>query len=155
MYQPVRCVGLPKYRKRGKHISHTASNSRNTIRPVGRRVRLSGIGWVHMRESLRFAGDVTPVTVSLPGGHRHAAFPVATSEPDPTQCAGETVGINMGLTVLTTFSNDTRIRNPKAHAAAWAALPSQDWAVARSRNAHGKHRPYRRRHRLYELRNRQ
>ncbi|MCE2468460.1 MAG: hypothetical protein J4G06_10655 [Caldilineaceae bacterium] len=35
--QPARRVGFPKHRKRGRHMSYTASNGRNTIRPVGKR----------------------------------------------------------------------------------------------------------------------
>jgi putative transposase len=153
--QPARRVGFPKYRKRGRHMSYTASNGRNTIRPDGKRVRLPGVGWVNMREALRFAGDITSVTVSLSGGRWHAAFTVDTGEPEPIKRAGETVGIDMGLTVLTTLSDETRIRNPKVLAAALAELCSLDKAIARSRNTHGKNRPSKRRARLYELRNRQ
>ncbi len=153
--KPTRRVGFPKYRKRGKHMSYTASNGRNTIRPDGRRVRLPGVGLVRMREALRFAGDITAVTVSLYGGRWYAAFTVDTGEPEPALREGGTVGIDMGLTVLATLSDETRIRNPKALAAALAELRSLDKALARSRNAHGKNRPSQRRNRLYELRNRQ
>ena len=153
--QPARRVGFPRYRKRGRHMSYTASNGRNTVRPVGRRVRLPGVGWVNMREPLRFEGDVTSVTVRLQAGRWHAAFTVDTGEPEPAKRAGETVGIDMGLTVLATLSDETRIRNPKVLAAALAELRSLDKALARSRNTHGKNRPSKRRNHLYELRNRQ
>ena len=153
--QPARRVGFPNHRKRGRHMSYTASNGRNTIRPVGKRVRLPGVGWVNMREALRFAGDVVAVTVSLSSGRWQAAFTVDTGAPEPVKRECETVGIDMGLTVLATLSDETRIRNPKALAAALAELRSLDKAIARSRNTHGKKRPSRRRHRLYELRNRQ
>ena len=97
--------------------------------------------------------DVTSVTVSLQAGRWHAAFTVDTGEPEPAKRAGETVGIDMGLTVLATLSDETRIRNPKVLAAALAELRSLDKAIARSRNAHGQNRPSNRRARLYELRN--
>ena len=142
--QPARRVGFPRYRKRGRHMSYTASNGRNTVRPVGRRVRLPGVGWVNMREPLRFEGDVTSVTVRLQAGRWHAAFTVDTGEPEPAKRAGETVGIDMGLTVLATLSDETRIRNPKVLAAALAELRSLDKALARSRNTHGKNRPSKR-----------
>ncbi len=153
--KPARRVGFPKYRKRGRHMSYTASNGRNTVRPDGRRVHLPKVGPVRMREALRFAGDITEVTISLYGGRWQAAFTVDTGEPEPALREGGTVGIDMGLTVLATLSDETRIRNPKALAAALAELRSLDKALARSRNAHGKNRPSQRRNRLYELRNRQ
>ena len=153
--QPARRVGFPRYRKRGRHMSYTASNGRNTIRLDGRCVRLPGVGLVRMREALRFAGDITAVTVSLYGGRWHAAFTVDTGEPEPALREGGTVGIDMGLTVLATLSDETRIRNPKALAAEFAKLRTLDKAIARSRNVHGRKQPSQRRNRLYELRNRQ
>ena len=50
----------------------------------------------------------------------------------------EPVGIDMGLTVWATRSDETRFCNPKALAAAWAELRLPDRAIARSRNAHGR-----------------
>ena len=153
--QPARRVGFPKYRKRGRHMSYTASNGRNTVRPDGRRVHLPKVGAVRMRESLRFDGDITEVTISLCGGRWYAAFTVDTGKPEPVKREGETVGIDMGLTVLATPSDGDPIENPKALAAEIAKLRTLDKAIARSRNVHGKHRPSQRRNRLYELRNRQ
>ena len=153
--KPARRVGFPKYRKRGRHMSYTASNGRNTIRPDGRCVRLPGVGLVRMREALRFDGDITAVTVSLYSGRWYAAFTVDTGEPEPARRAGETVGIDMGLTVLATPSDGDPIENPKVLAAELAKLRTLDKAIARSRNTHGKNRPSKRRNRLYELRNRQ
>ena len=153
--KPARRVGFPKYRKRGRHMSYTASNGRNTVRPDGRRVHLPKVGPVRMREALRFDGDITEVTISLYGGRWHAAFTVDTGEPEPARRAGETVGIDMGLTVLATPSDGDPIENPKVLAAELAKLRTLDKAIARSRNTHGKNRPSQRRNRLYELRNRQ
>ncbi len=153
--KPARRVGFPKYRKRGRHMSYTASNGRNTVRPDGRRVHLPKVGPVRMREALRFDGDITEVTISLEGGRWHAAFTVDTGEPEPARRAGETVGIDMGLTVLATPSDGDPIENPKVLAAELAKLRTLDKAIARSRNVHGKNQPSQRRNRLYELRNRQ
>ena len=153
--RPARRVGFPKYRKRGRHMSYTASNGRNTIRPDGRRVHPPKVGTVGMRESLRFEGDIMEVTISLSGGRWHAAFTVDTGEPEPAPRAGETVGIDMGLTVLATPSDGDPIENPKALTAALAELRRLDRAIVCSRNVHGRNRPSQRRNRLYELRNRQ
>ena len=126
--KPMRRVGLPKYRKRGRHMSYTASNGRNTVRPDGRRVHLPKIGTVRMRESLRFEGDITEGTISLYGGRWYAAFTVDTGEPEPARRAGETVGIDMGLTVLATPSDGDPVENPKALTAALAELRRLDTA---------------------------
>ena len=86
--------------------------------------------------------------------HRLPSFGIGEAQ-ILTQGEGETVGIDMGLTVLATPSDGDPIANPKALAAALAELRSLDRAIARSRNKHGKKRPSKRRDHLYELRNRQ
>ena len=65
--RPHRKTGFPPYRKRHRKMVYTASNGRNTVKV--RRIRLPVVGWVRMREDLRFAGDIGEVTVSKAGKH--------------------------------------------------------------------------------------
>lgn len=88
-------VAFPRYRKRGRHMSFTPSNGRNTVRVAHLWVKLSGIGWMRIREPLRFDGDILSVTVSLEASRWFVAFQVDTGEPTWAKLAREMV---MGLT---------------------------------------------------------
>ena len=151
----VRHVGFPKYRKRGRHMSYTASNGRNTIPTEGKAVKLPCIGWVRMREALRLEGDIVAVAVSLKAGRWYASFTVEEDAPAPAKRPGPTVGIDMGLKTLAVVSDgetETAYANPRLLHKALKELRTLDKAIARSRKAHGKTNPSKRRDHLYELR---
>ena len=153
-----RRVGFPRYRKRGKHMAFTPTNGRNTIRVDGNRVRIPAIGWVRMREPLRFAGDILSATVSLEADRWHIAFQVDTGEPEPSKRPGPTVGIDMGIQTLATLwdgDKRTKILNPRPLQEALAELRRIDKAISRSIKIHGKHRTSHRREALYARRRRQ
>ena len=155
--QPHRKVGFPPFRKRHRKIAFTPSNGRNSIRVDGPNVRLPKIGWVRMREELRFEGDIMAVTVSRKAGRWYASFTVDTCQPAPEAMPGPTVGIDMGVKVLATLwdgEEETRIANPKALADALKSLRRLDKAIARSLNTHGKHNRSHRRDELYAKRSR-
>ena len=61
---------FPRWRKRGVHDSYQADNGRGTMKVCGRSVRLPRIGWVKMREGLRFSGEFTTVVVVSNDGIR-------------------------------------------------------------------------------------
>jgi transposase len=67
---PWKRVRVPKFKKKGKtHDSFRADNGRDAKHPDavaidGKRVKLPVIGWVKMREEVRFAGQIVSVTVS-------------------------------------------------------------------------------------------
>ncbi len=146
--QPHRKVGFPPVRKRYRKLAFTPSNGRNSIQVDGRQVRLPRIGWVRMREALRFDGDILSITVSRTAGRWFASFTVDTGEPAPAPRPGPDVGIDMGvktLAVLWDGGEKTEIANPKA----LAALRATQQAISRSVKVNG--RPCtRNRRRLYE-----
>lgn len=94
-----RRVGFPRYRKRGGHRSHTASNGRDTIRPDGVWVRLPAVDRAGMRESLWFDGDVVFVTVRLSGVLLFAAFTVDPANPKPAKRAGTLACVDLTVPV--------------------------------------------------------
>ena len=138
--QRPRRVGFPKHRKRGRHMSFTPTNGRNIIRVEGCRVRIPDIGWVCMREPLRFAGDILSATVSLVADHWHTAFQVDTGEPEPPKRPGPTVGVDMGIQVLATLwdgDERTQILNPRPlQEALYAQRRRQHARVSHLRNDH-------------------
>ena len=78
-------------RKRYRKLAFTPSNGRNSIRVDGPNVRLPRIGWVRLREELRFEGDI--LSVSQPDSrplvcvvHGRASLP-RPSGPVPTSAS--------------------------------------------------------------------
>ena len=152
--RPARYVGFPGWRRRGVHDSYQADNGRGTVRVCGRSLRLPRIGWVKMREELRFDGENTTVVVSNDGSRWYAAIGVDTRTAPPPKRQGDAVGIDMGVRTLATLSDGTAIENPRALASALSALRRVDKAIARSWNTHGRNRRSARRQRMYERRRR-
>ena len=152
--RPARYVGFPRWRKRGVHDSYQADNGRGTVRVCGRRVRLPRIGWVKIREGLRFSGEITTVVVSNDSIRWYVSIGVDIRTTPPSKRTGESVGIDMGVRILATLSDRTVIENPKALTLALASLRRVDKAIARSKNTYGRNRPSNRRKRLYRRRRR-
>ena len=155
--QPHRKTGFPPFRKRHRKIAFTPSNGRNSIQVDGPNVRLPTIGWVRMREELRFEGDILSVTVSRKGGRWFASFTVDTCRPAPDLRPGPDIGIDMGVKTLATLwdgEEETKIANPKALADALKSLRRLDKAIARSIHTHGRHNRSHRRDELYARRSR-
>ena len=150
----ARYVGFPRWRKRGVHDSYQADNGRGTVGVNGRSVRLPRIGWVRMREELRFAGEITTAVVSNDGVRWYASIGVDTGTTTPPKRTGELVGIDMGVTTLASLSDGTVIENPKVLTLAIASLRRVDRAIARSKNTQGRNRQSNRREKLYRRRRR-
>ena len=153
--QPHRKVGFPPVRKRYRKLAFTPSNGRHSIRVDGCRVRLPGIGWVRMREELRFAGDVMRVTVGRKAGRWYASFTVDTCQPAPAPRPGPDIGIDMGVKTLAVVwdgGKKTAVANPRALASKLKSLRRLDKAISRSIHTHGKHKPSKRRDGLYAQR---
>lgn len=116
-----RRMGYPKLRKKGQRDSFAVWNDQFTV--DGNLIRLPHIGWVKMRESLRFKGKIMGATVSHKANCWHVSIQVempdsAIAHPRP----GSIVGIDLGIATLMTLSNPlpdgtTTIANPKAHRA--------------------------------------
>ena len=150
--KPRRKTGFPPVRKRYRKLAFTPSNGRNSIRVDGRQVRLPRIGWVRLREELRFEGDILSVTVSRTAGRWFASFTVDTCEPAPALRSGPDVGIDMGVKTLATLwdgEEKTLLANPKALEQALADLRATQKAIGRSVKVNGR-ACTRNRRRLYD-----
>ena len=102
-------VDFPRWRKRGVHDSYQAGNGRGTVRVCGRSARLPRVGWVKIREDLRFEGEATTVVVSNDGIRWYAAIGMDTGVVAPSKRVGESMGIDMGVKTLATLSDGTVI----------------------------------------------
>ena len=55
---------FPVYKKRSDRISYQADNGVGTVKVDKKRIDLPKIGWVRMREALRWTGEIAKVVVS-------------------------------------------------------------------------------------------
>lgn len=102
----------PRFKKRGRHDAFYVSNDKFNV--DGRRVRLPVIGWVRMREALRFEGKILSGTVSRKADGWYLAVQVELLEDYQRERTGaETVGVDLGVTTAATLSTGEKIDGPK------------------------------------------
>ena len=110
-------AAYPKLRKKGIHDRFTLSNDQFTV--DASRIRIPHLGWVRMRESLRFEGKILSATISRRANKWFVSLNVATDNP-PASTENENqvaVGIDLGLAQFATLSTGEIISGPKPHKA--------------------------------------
>ncbi|MDD2728470.1 RNA-guided endonuclease TnpB family protein [Malikia sp.] len=107
----------PQFRKKGQHDRFTLSN--NQFGLDGSRIRIPNLGWVRMREALRFAGKVLSATVSRVANRWFVSLAVDTQDDSPLPQAENqgAVGVDLGVKALATLSTGESIPGPKPHKA--------------------------------------
>ena len=110
----------PRFKKKGvSHDSFRADPGAdkrhpNAVEVNGKRVKLPVIGWVKMREVLRFNGKIKSATVSRTADRWFVSLTVEVDHTPPvheTQVAG---GVDLGIKALATLSDGSTIEGPKA-----------------------------------------
>jgi putative transposase len=69
-------ANYPTFRRKGRDDRFTLSNDQFSVDAA--RIRIPKLGWVRMRETLRFAGTVVSASVSRTAGHWFASITVDT-----------------------------------------------------------------------------
>lgn len=105
----------PRFRKKGVHDRFTLTNDQFSI--DGCRIRIPNLGWVQMRESLRFAGKIMSATVSRVADRWFVSITVDTQDNSHRPKAENqgSVGVDVGVSALATFSTGESITGPKPH----------------------------------------
>jgi putative transposase len=103
----------PRFHRKGQHDRFTLSNDQFQVE--GRQLRIPKLGWVRMREALRFTGRIVSSTISRIADHWYASITVDTPDPSlpPAENQGA-VGIDLGVSSLATLSTGETIAGPKA-----------------------------------------
>ncbi|ANB02356.1 RNA-guided endonuclease TnpB family protein [Ectothiorhodospira sp. BSL-9] len=106
----------PRFRKKGVHDRFTLTNDQ--FRVEGSRIRIPNLGWVRMRESLRFTGKIMSATISRVADRWFVSITVDTEDPPrrPAENQGS-VGVDLGVLALATLSTGDTMTGPKAHTA--------------------------------------
>ena len=107
----------PQFRKKGVHDRFAVSNDQFAV--DGSRIRIPNLGWVRMRETLRFTGKIMSATVSRVADRWCVSLTVDTPDTShlpPAENQGA-VGVDLGISALATLSTGETIPGPKAHKA--------------------------------------
>lgn len=126
----------PRFKKKGVHDSFRADpgpdkNHPNAVDVTAKRIKLPVIGWVRMREPLRFSGKVMSAVVSRAADRWFVSLTVEIEHQAPvreTQAAG---GVDLGVKALATISDGSTFDGPKALRSNLARLKRQSRALSR------------------------
>ena len=109
---------FPTFRKRSGKCSYQADNGVGTVEVYKKRIKLPKIGWVRMREALRFTGEVSKVVVSKRNGRWFVSILVRCDSSNYTHQPTlfddkQPIGIDVGINTLATCSNGVKYENPR------------------------------------------
>jgi putative transposase len=82
------------------------------VRTNGKRVNLPIIGWVAMREEVRFAGRILSATISRQADAWYASFAIEVEHEPDVRIDDTVVGVDLGITALATLSEGSKVAAP-------------------------------------------
>lgn len=106
----------PQFRKKGERDRFGISNDRFKIQKQKGKffIQIPKLGWVRMKEGLRFHGKIMSATISTRGERWFVSINVELSEEiQPLPKTQQSVGLDLGITHLATLSDGTKIQAPK------------------------------------------
>jgi len=101
----------PKFKKKGVHDRFYSGNDH--IQLKGRRIRIPKLGWVNMREVLRFSGKVLSATISRVADKWFVSLNVVLDQPMSPCKSQARVGVDLGIKRLAILSDGTEFEGPK------------------------------------------
>ena len=110
---------FPVYKNRSGKCSYQADNGEGTVDVHKKRINLPKIGWIRMREELRYSGEITKVVISKYNGTWFASITVRRLDSSNYQHQPdlfddrEPIGIDVGINTLATCSNGDTYDNPR------------------------------------------
>ncbi|WER45222.1 RNA-guided endonuclease TnpB family protein [Cupriavidus sp. WKF15] len=121
----------PQFRKKGVHDRFTLTNDQFSI--DASRIRIPNLGWVRVRETLRFAGKIMSATVSRVADRWFVSITVDTPDSShlPEAENQGAVGVDLGVSALATLSTGEAIPGPKPHKALLARLRKLSRSLSR------------------------
>ena len=107
----------PQFRKKGVDDRFTLTNDQFSI--DGSRIRIPNLGWVRMREALRFVGKIMSATISRVADRWFVSITVDTKDNSHLPKAENqgVVGVDLGVSALATLSTGEVIAGPKPYKA--------------------------------------
>ncbi|WP_246237670.1 RNA-guided endonuclease InsQ/TnpB family protein [Caldichromatium japonicum] len=123
----------PQFRKKGVHDRFTLTNEQFSI--DGCRIRIPCLGWVRMREPLRFAGKIMSTTVSRVADRWFVSITVdiPPSLHLPQAENQGVAGVDLGVSALATLSTGEKVAGPKPHKALLSRVQRLSRSLSRKR----------------------
>jgi putative transposase len=91
----------PRFKKKGIHDSFYIGNDH--IKVEGKRIKIPKLGWVRLRESLRFGGKIISATVSRVAHKWFVSLNVEITNLPPPCESQASVGVDLGISTLATL----------------------------------------------------
>jgi putative transposase len=92
----------PRFKKKALNASFALWNDQFAV--AGKRVRIPNLGWVRMREELRFVGKIVAAAVSFSGGRWFLSVQVDTGGERTPAPHGTVCGVDLGSRTLATIA---------------------------------------------------
>jgi putative transposase len=105
----------PQFRKKGVHDRFTMTNDQFDV--DGSRIRIPHLGWVRMREVVRFTGKIMSATVSRVADRWFVSITVDIPDRSRQPENQGAVGIDLGVSALATLSTGEKHTGAKPHTA--------------------------------------
>ena len=110
----------PRFKKKGVHDSFRADNGpseagQDAVLIQSNKIKLPRIGFVRLKEVLRFSGQIMSVTILRQATKWYAAISVETNKLPHERKNHGSVGVDLGIKALATLSNGVKVVGPKAH----------------------------------------
>ena len=110
---------FPVYKNRSGKCSYQADNGQGTVEVYKKRVNLPKIGWIRMREELRYTGEITKVVVSKHDDTWFVSITVRRLDSNNYKHQPSLfddkfpIGVDVGINTLATCSDGTIFENPR------------------------------------------
>lgn len=108
----------PRFKRKGIRDRFRADNGprvrgTNAVRIMARRVWVPRVGWVSMRENIRFDGQIKSLVISRTADKWYASFAVDVAHHVPQRTDHRPVGVDLGISTFATLSTGAKISNPE------------------------------------------
>ena len=105
----------PRFKKKGVKDNFVAIENKNQFRHEHRKIWIPRLGWVKMRENLRFEGKVNNVVVKRVADMWFAVVNIETPDEAPTVSKNQvTVGVDLGVRHMMILNNGKTFDNPRS-----------------------------------------
>ena len=108
-------ASYPKFKKKGIHDSFSITNDQFALNDSLNRIRIPNLGWVRLRESLRFNGKILSATISRQTNQWFVSISVEIDDFSHLRKAENqgVVGVDLGISSLATLSTGEIVTGSK------------------------------------------
>ena len=114
--------------------SFCAANDVGRFCSDGKRIKLPVVGWLRMREAVRFVGPMKRATVSKTAGRWFVSLLIETDDVRPIErpAIARSIGVDLGVTTLAMLSTGEAVIGPKAfcHVAGVQLVPDSSQSAS-------------------------